>query len=102
MILSATRRLALLGHVNDATTAFANLLKELVAANFVAGLLADDPRRLLRLLRQKLLARCIRPEQGLDAREQNGVVAARALQIALAFLRGRQVKRVLENLFFAI
>ena len=99
---SAADGLGLLGHIDHPAAAFADLLKEFVATNAVAGFFDDGADSGLGLFGQKALARFVRTEQGLDSREQGSVFAARTCQKAMPFFGGRDVQRLLEDFLFAI
>src|SRR5205809_1605330 len=99
---SAADGLGLLGHIDHPAAAFADLLKEFVATNAVAGFFGDGDYSGLWLFGQKALARFVRAEQGLDSREQGSVFVARTCQKAKPFFGGRDVQRLLEDFLFAI
>ena len=101
-------RLLLLGHVNHAAAAFADLLQQLVTADAVAGLFGDGKiekncplgRRHGRLL-QKSASLFVRLQQPFHALAQIAVAAARLVEIRRAFA-GWQLQRAGENGLFAI
>ena len=104
---AAADRLLLLGHIDHAAAAFADLLEQLVAADAVAGLFGgrdgqgDGWPGNRRGGRQKIGLAFMGLEQRADAPAQFGVVAAGLIQIRLPLLR-RQLQGGFKHRHFAL
>ena len=104
---AAAHRLLLLGHVDDAAAALADLLQQLVGADSGAGGIVrrrrldipGDVRNRRRL--QKVADLLVGVKERFHPPEEFGVAAARLLQIALP-LRHRQRERGGKQLFVAL
>jgi hypothetical protein len=96
----------LLGHIDDTTPAFADLLEELVAPNAVAGFFRDrddhgcasagQSHALSRLLWQERPGLRVGAQQGLDLLTQPEVTPAGASQVSRP-LGGRELERGVED-----
>jgi hypothetical protein len=111
MTLSATRRrFLLLGHVNDATAAFADLLQQFVAANTVARLLGRSRRKTDRPIHSgrdgvracEAVARFFAGlKQFFNALSQGSIAGAHPIKVSSA-LSARQFQRRVEHLNFVV
>jgi len=114
---AAADRFLLFGHVHHATTAFANLLQELVSANTITGLFRwrhSDAhgrprdlvphwgiRRFQSLIFQEGDCILMNTEQGLDAQAQARIIGAGPIQIGGALAAG-QLQGGAKEGYFAI
>ncbi len=101
----AADRLLLLGHVDDAHAAFADLLEQLVRADDRAGLFRERRggcRRLGGRSVQDAARGVVGGQEGLDALPQRVVAAAGALQVGRAFGPGRFFQNSGKKRFFSI
>ena len=100
----AADRFLLLGHVNHAAAAFADLLKQLVSANDIARFFPGQrgqARSIGRRLLHEIFPALIGGQQQFHPLTQRGVIHARLLQIGGALLR-RQPRRSVKNDFFLV
>ena len=98
----AADRLLLLGHVDHAAAAFADLLQQLVAADPVAGLLAgrhrdgDGGAPAAAVLPAAAPSACARFQQGPDALFERRIATAGGLDVVGPLLRG-QLERAFSD-----
>ncbi len=107
---ASANRFLLLGHVNDATAAFADLLQKFVAANTVARLLGRDQRKTDRPAQSsgngvRAFEAVARFFAGLneffDALSQGSIAGARPIKVC-GTLSARQFQRHVEYLNFVV